>query len=310
MRPVTAPEMRAAAARPGVPRGPSRGPGPGPSKVAYRLSRLWKKAWLRRAALAIPAIFGLLIVVRLATAPAVHAFVDAQRRAVLESLSSRPEFAIRGFRVTGASEALSRAIAGVVRLPTDASSLTLDVDAVQARVAALGGVRSASVTLGPDGMLLIAVDERIPEALWRDTDGTLWLVGREGVRIGPAGPRADHPSLPVVIGQGAPAAMQEALDLFRSVPELHLRLRAFVRVGERRWNVVLDRDMTIKLPAHDAEAALARVMALQYGEELLDRDLTVIDMRLGARPTLRMSADAMETMHLRDAAGSGPGKET
>jgi cell division protein FtsQ len=64
------------------------------------------------------------------------------------------------------------------------------------------------------------------------------------------------------------------------------------------------------LPEADPEPALARVMALHFGEELLDRDLAVIDMRLGDRPTLRMTPRALETFRLRDAIGDDPGRRT
>ena len=282
---------------------------PGPSRIAYRLSRIWNKTWVRRTAVGLPLALTALLAVRMAQDPAVRAFAEEQRRALIAALSQRPEFAIRGYRVSGASDALTRAIGEVVDLPPGASSLTLDVAAIQARIATMGAIRAARVKLGPDGLLLISVDERLPEALWRDLEGRLWLADRQGVVIGPAGPRAGHPSLPVVIGPGAQSAMAEALALFRAVPELHPRLRAFVRIGERRWDVVLDRDLRIMLPEQGAEAALARVMALHYGEELLDRDLAVIDMRLGARPTLRLTPEAMDVLRLRDAV-SGPGKET
>jgi cell division protein FtsQ len=284
--------------------------GPGPSKLAYRLSRIWKKVWLRRAVQLLPVLCVGLLTLRTAMSPAVAAWLDARCDAVVAALSSRPEFAVHGFRVSGASGELAEAIGGVVALPPGASSLTLDVAAVQARIAALGPVRHVRVTLGSDGILMIAVDERIAEALWRDADGILRLVDREGVAIGPAGPRADHPSLPVVLGADAPAAMAEALALFRAVPELRPRIRALVRVGARRWDIALDRGLTIMLPERDAEAALARVMALHYGEELLDRQLSAVDMRLGERPTLRMTPEAVETIELRDAAGGDPGRRT
>jgi cell division protein FtsQ len=284
--------------------------GPGPSRLAYRLSRIWKKVWLRRAAQLLPVICLVLLAGRIAMSPAVAAWLDDQRASVVAALSSRPEFAVSGYRVTGASDALVQTIGRSIDLSPGTSSLTFDVAAMQARITALGPVRSASVKLGPDGILRIAVDERIAEALWRDPDGALWLVDRDGVAIGPAGPRADHPGLPVVIGGGAADAMAEALSLYRAVPELQMRLRALVRVGQRRWDLALDRGLTIMLPERGAEAALARIMALHYGEELLDRDLAVIDMRLGERATLRLTPEATETMQLRDAAGGDPGKRT
>lgn len=291
-----------------TPRRPQQGPGP--SRLAYRISRIWKKVWFRRAVHLVPALCLALLAGRLATNPEVAAWLGDRQAAVVAALSSRPEFAVRDFSVTGASESLVQAIGRAVALSPGASSLTLDVEAVQSRIAALGPVRSARVKLGPDGILRIAVEERAAEALWRDADGALWLVDREGVTIGSAGPRADHPALPVVIGKGAPVAMSEALALFRAVPELQPRLRAVIRVGQRRWDLALDHGLTIMLPEQGAEAALARVMALHYGEELLDRDLSVIDMRLGERPTLRMTPKALETMHLQDAAGGDPGRRT
>jgi cell division protein FtsQ len=297
--------------RDGAPPAPERRPGPGPSRLAYRLARIWNKAWLRRAVLLVPVLCLGLVAGRLAMSPAVAAWVESRREAVVAALSARPEFAVRGFHVNGASAALERAVAAVVELPPGASSLTLDVAAVQARVAALGGVRSARVALGSDGILRIAVDERVPEALWRPGgDGALVLLDRDGVAIGPAGARADHPALPVVIGEGAPAAVAEALALFRSAPELRPRLRALVRVGGRRWNLALDGGLTVMLPEAQPEPALARLMALHHGEELLERDLAVIDMRLGDRPTLRLTPRALETRRVRDAAGDDPGRRT
>jgi cell division protein FtsQ len=81
-------------------------------------------------------------------------------------------------------------------------------------------------------------------------------------------------------------------------------------VGERRWDVVLDRDMVIKLPQEDAVDALSRVMALHYGEELLDRGVLVVDMRVPDRPALQMSPEAAETYQIRKAVALLGGKDT
>src|SRR5690625_219320 len=211
-----------AAARPA----PSR-PGPGPSRIAYRLSRIWMKASVRRAAVALPLALTALIVVRMAGDPMVRDTIAAQYRGVIEALSSRPEFAVRGMQVTGAADPLKREIEEVVGLGPGSSSLTLDINAVRSRIAALGGVRNARVKLGPDRQLLVSVDERRAEALWRDGEGQLWLTDRSGVPIGLADARAQHPELPVIIGVGSQAAMEEALLLFRSAPGIRSRLRAF-----------------------------------------------------------------------------------
>lgn len=52
--------------------------------------------------------------------------------------------------------------------------------------------------------------------------------------------------------------------------------------------------------------ALERVLALNEAQDMLERDVAVIDMRLGERPTLRMTADAVENWwRIRKTNGNG-----
>ena len=284
---------------------------PGPSRAMYRLTRTWKKTWVRKAVLVgLPLAVVTALGVRVALHPDVHAFVAKQRAAVMEQLSTRPEFAIRGARVIGATPKLTEAIRTVVAVPEGASTLNFDVAGAQEAVNAMPAVRNARVTLAADGMLDIHVDERHPRALWRDGEGRLWLVDGEGVTVGPALARRDHPRLPLVLGQSANEAVEEALALIQAAPDLTPRIRALVRVGARRWNVALDRELTILLPEQDAAGALARVMAWHYGEKVLDRGLSHIDMRLADRPTLRLTPRALELSPLNKKLDDGTGEET
>jgi cell division protein FtsQ len=242
---------------------------------------------------------------------------DGMRRAIEKQLASvwagvvaRPEFAVRGVAVAGATEPVEAAVRETVGAVSGMSSLTLDVEDLRSRIEALGPVKGATVQFDPQGTLRIAVVQRIEAALYRRADGVLVLLDRGGVEIGPAGQRASHPELPVVLGDGAPGQVAEALDVLAAAPEIIPRLRAVVRVGARRWDLVLDRDLTIKLPAANPADALSRIMALQYGEELLDRGLAEIDMRLPGRPALRMTPEAAETYQIRKAVGAIGGKET
>ncbi len=284
---------------------------PGPSRLSFRMTRLWKKQWVRRMVLVVlpAAILGGLVV-RGATDPGVHTFVAETRTAIVERLSARPEFAIRGARIAGASPKLRAEIEALVAIPSGASTLNYDVAAAKTAVNKLPAVKRARVTLATDGQLDIHVTERLPNALWRDGDDTLWLVDIEGVQVGPALARADYPRLPLILGRDANKAVAEALELIAAAPGLQPRIRAFVRVGQRRWNVALDRDMTIMLPEAEAPAALARVMAWHMGEELLNKGLSHIDMRLTERPTLRLTPRALELRPLTDRLRQGTGEET
>lgn len=285
--------------------------GPGPSKTVYRLTRSWKKAWVRRVALVIlPVILVSTVVWRAAINPVVIATVSDTRTALIDMMSQRPEFAVKGVRVRGASAPLTKKVESALALPGNASSLNLDVTELQARLLKIAAVRDARVQLKSDGVLDVLVDERIAEALWRDGEGSLWLVDREGVELAGVADRGDHAGLPLILGRGAPKQMAEALSVYRAAPDLRPRLRALVRIGERRWNVALDRGLTILLPETRPVAALERVMAWHFGEELLDRSLVSVDMRLPERPTLRMSPAAAETYRIDLERANAEGEET
>lgn len=298
--------------RPGLPAiiPPAARPGPGPSKLAYRLTRAWAKPAVRQGVLVyLPLALLGLVGWRLVANDWVRARGVEAVAAVYDLAAERPEFALQGVAVTGGNPDLRAQAERAAEVPPGVSSLKLDVDAVRARIEAIGAVRSASVQIDPQGVLQIRLVERVAAALTRDDQAQLVVLDATGVPIGQAATRVARPDLPLVLGAGATKAVAEAIALNSSQPDLAPRVRAYVRVGERRWDVVLDHDVTIQLPETGAAEALARVMALQYGDELLDRDLATIDMRVPSRPTLRMSPRAAETYQLRRSVGQ-EGKDT
>jgi len=108
--------------------------------------------------------------------------------------------------------------------------------------------------------------------------------------------RTDWPELPLIVGDGADLRVTEALDLVAAAEPLSTRLRGLVRMGERRWDVVLDRDQRVLLPETEAVQALERVIAMNQAVDMLERDLVAVDLRLPHRPTLRMTDGAVQEL--------------
>ena len=135
-------------------------------------------------------------------------------------------------------------------------------------------------------------------AIWRrdpvQGETGLDLLDKTGRRVAMILSRKDRPDLPLIAGQGADDAVPEAMELLAVLePQLGARLRGLVRMGERRWDVVLDRDQRILLPEHDPLAALNQLMAMDQRERLLARDILTVDLRLAARPTIRLTPRAL-----------------
>ena len=265
---------------------------PSPSRLAYKLSRLWLTPLFRGAVK-----FGLPVA---ALAIAVAGFLsDAERRAGLvatladlrHQFENRPEFMVNQIAVNSDSAELAQGIVARLGLEFPVSSFRLDMDALRIQVEAFDAVESASVRIRTGGVLEISAEERDPAMIWRNAGG-LELLDAEGRRVARLMDRAARPDLPIIAGEGAPEAIAEAWTLLQAARPLGPRLRGLVRIGARRWDVLLDNDQRILLPATGALPALERVLALNSSYDLLARDITHVDMRNPMRPTLRLSPEA------------------
>ncbi|PZQ51722.1 MAG: hypothetical protein DI556_05510 [Rhodovulum sulfidophilum] len=131
------------------------------------------------------------------------------------------------------------------------------------------------------------------------------LLDMGGARVAEIDSRLRRVDLPLIAGAGADAHVAEAVALLAEAAPVRERVRGLVRVGERRWDLVLDRDQVIRLPESDPAAALKHVMALETGEKLFEREVTVVDMRDPRRPMLRLTPFGKEEVTRVRAQAAG-----
>lgn len=275
---------------------PALGPAhdPAPSRLSYRAQRLWLTPVFRKALhLGVP-----LFVLFAAIA---WYWSDEQRVATLfdaaseirREIENRPEFRVNVLGIDGASQQVTEEVRAAIALNLPASSFDLDLEELRGRVEALPAVRSADLRIQGGGYLSVNIDERVPAALWLTHEG-LAIIDSEGHFIaGFGGHELDRP-LPLLAGEGADLVVSEALDLMAAAAPLGDRVHGLVRMGERRWDVVLTNDTRIMLPEAGARGAFDRVLALDDVGEILSRDLTIVDLRNPGRLTVRLTDEAMQ----------------
>jgi cell division protein FtsQ len=210
-------------------------------------------------------------------------------------IESRPELQVKLMAVDGATDPVAEEIRATLGLTFPISSLDLDMGRLHGMVEALDPVETASLRIRQGGVLQVDIVERVPAILWRDGE-QLALLDATGARVGPAGPRHAWPELPVIAGEGARDHVAEALDLYATIGPLRPRLRGFERLGDRRWDVVLDRGQRIMLPEQGAQRALERAIAMDQAERVLAQKVTTVDLRLPRRPTVRLTKAAADTL--------------
>ncbi|MFY9319250.1 cell division protein FtsQ/DivIB [Lentibacter algarum] len=265
---------------------------PAPSRWNYRYQRLMLTPLFRRV-LRVGVPFTLALGVGLIYF-ANEARRDGFNLAVAEmraEFENRPEFMVKLMAIDGATVELAEDIREIVPLDFPLSSFELDLETIRQDVAGLQAVKTARVKIKSGGILQIDIEERQPVAVWRTSQG-LELLDAEGVAFRALDSRFERADLPLIAGDGASQALAEAMQILAVSAPLQDRLRGVARIGDRRWDVVLDRDQRIMLPEERPVQALQRVLALNTARDLLGRDVTVVDMRVAHRPTIRMSEAA------------------
>lgn len=176
---------------------------------------------------------------------------------------------------------------------TGAQSLpALDVELARQTLEAMPWIEKASVSKTYPDRVSISLEEKKPFALWQK-DRELFLINREGREIMPyvVGRFAN---LPFVVGPGASDDAAEFLDAMEVVPELRARVKAYVRVGDRRWDLWLENGMTVRLPEDGAVEAAAELQRMDKETGLLSRDIAAVDLRIPERVTIRLTPGALE----------------
>lgn len=166
--------------------------------------------------------------------------------------------------------------------------LGIDIPGAKTRIGALPWVRSAEIVRHLPNSLHITLDEYEAYALWQH-DETYTLIDRDGTAIVDVATASTE--MPVVVGTDAPAHTQALFAALEDQPALRQRVKAAVRFGGRRWNVVLD-DMetgiTIKLPETNIALAWNGLAALDAENQILSRAISEIDMRIEGRLVVQL----------------------
>lgn len=277
---------------------------PAPSKWGYRWQRMMLTPGFRAAVrVGVPLVLIAVIAATWFSKDANRAMLVAEIDDLKSAFQQRPEFMITELVVEGADETLTVEVTRVVQVSFPVSSFDLNLEDMRQVVAALNGVETAELRVGEAGTLVVDVTPRKPVALWRD-GGTLKLIDGDGVFAGVVEARADRLDLPLIAGDGAQDHIAEALTLFQNAGPIGPRIRGLVRMGERRWDMVLDRGQRVLLPEDNAVAAMDRVIVLNQTQDMLDRDVAVVDMRNANRATVRMNTEAANAMRRVSEVGT------
>ncbi|SEB40153.1 cell division protein FtsQ [Nitratireductor aquibiodomus] len=220
---------------------------------------------------------------------------------VLQSVTARTGLAIAQVHVVGNEETSEIDVLQEVGLNGWTALVGFNAEEARQRLAGLPWVEGVAVRKVYPATLEVDITEKKAFAIWQHGNA-LSLIEKDGSVIAPFdGGR--YTALPMVIGAGAREVGPEFIAKVARHPSIAGEVRAYIRVGGRRWDLRLKNGVTIKLPETNEALTLATLAALDRKNGLLSRDITSVDMRLPDRMAIGLSEEAakahQETMRER-----------
>lgn len=269
---------------------------PAPSRIAYRIMRLLLIPRLRLIfTLGFPSLLIFCATLGLFININVWENISAIKKDLKLAFVERPEFMIKVASIDGSSDELANEIREILPLDFPVSYFDLDIKYLHKVVNEIPAVASAAIKISVGGVLQINVTEKSPAFIWRK-DNVMSVIDETGSFIRIANSRVDYPKLPLVVGEAADLAVSEISSLMQANEYFKDHVRAFIRVGERRWDLILENNVRIMLPQREFLAAFDRLMLMNEAGSLLSGRLSNIDMRLVVRPTVRVDTVSVDPL--------------
>ncbi|MBB4272672.1 cell division protein FtsQ [Rhizobium mongolense] len=210
---------------------------------------------------------------------------------VAQAATTAAGFAIEDVKVSGNSETSEIEIFELLGLDGTTSLVALDVDAARRKIVKLPWVESVEVRKIYPKTIEVKLKERQAYAIWQHGQ-ELSLIERNGSVIAPLRDNK-FSTLPLVVGRDAESAAASLEGEFSKWPDITSRVKAYVWVSGRRWDLHMDNGVVVKLPSDDVDQALARLSKFNKEQDLLARDIAAVDLRLVDRTAIQLTPEAM-----------------
>jgi cell division protein FtsQ len=216
--------------------------------------------------------------------------ITGDTRDVAQAMTSAAGFAINNVKVSGNAQTSEIDILERLGLDGTTSLMALDVAETREKLKTLPWVLDAEVRKVYPDTVSIKLRERTAFGIWQHGQD-LALIQEDGSVIAPLRDNK-FAYLPLFVGLDAGPSAGEIMADFNQWPDIKKRIKAFIRVAGRRWDLKLDNGVIVKLPEHDMERAMAELSDLDHDQKLIERDIVAVDLRLEDRTTIQLSADA------------------
>lgn len=201
--------------------------------------------------------------------------------------STKFGFSLKEIYVYGRNHTESERLLEKVKLRKGDPILKYSPEEIRQNVKTIPWVKDAIIQRHLPNAIHLSIEERVPVALWQHKQKH-YLVDAEGIIISDKDIQ-QYAHLLVVVGSDAPRHAPKLLALLDQAHDLKKRISAIAWIGERRWNIWIDKTIEVKLPEKDPEGAIKRLINVLKNQKLDFTQIKSIDLRLPTQISLRLT---------------------
>jgi cell division protein FtsQ len=192
-------------------------------------------------------------------------------------LSSDVGFTLEKVVIKGNKNLPESEIVNALNADVGTSLFSLDLEKVHSRIKNLSWVEYASVRRILPNIIEVDITERKPIAIWQN-NMKLALIDSEGSIISTKNIQK-FSGLLHVVGKDANLHADSLYEHLKASPEILENIISAVRYGERRWNLILKQDITVKMPESGFSEALDYLDKMAKQKKLFGQKYKMLDLR-------------------------------
>lgn len=198
----------------------------------------------------------------------------------MQELSLKLGFQVNNLAVNSLDQINANELAEKIDV-ADKPILSLDLKAIRGAIETNSWVKEAVVERVLPNQIKITILEYKAKAIWQ-TGEKFYLVDAQGETIKEITKQElpEFADLIVLTGEGAVYHIEEVFQILGNTEKLMLKTKAAIYVGERRWDIMMNNNMIVKLPATNPQKAWQYFSQLNEELDLINNDVISIDLRI------------------------------
>ena len=189
-------------------------------------------------------------------------------------------FLLNEFSINGNKKTKKEDILQILSQEEKNSIFAVNLDSLRKKIINLTWVKSVTISRILPNKIFVNIVEYKPFAVWQNK-GFFKLIDREGLIITSiSNPIFD---LPLIIGERAPEYITDFFLELNEHPEIKKKIKVASNYRGRRWDIILDSGLVIKLPEKGIKEALGKVLSLEDKDKIFSMAIKIIDLRVDDR---------------------------